>query len=140
MNGSRISLAIMFLVAVTSCDRNSPDHFKKVVRNALTAKGMSVGAFKTETTYPGTTEGRQQVECATVSRNDADCRICLVVYKESDVAIRAANMKFHEALPEGSLHFVGGKIIFVVEPGTKKSPALVQEVLDATWKADTEDR
>jgi hypothetical protein len=98
----------MFLVAVTSCDRNSPDHFKKGVRNALSGKGMAVGAFRPETTYPGATEGRQKVECATVSRNDADCRICLVVYNESDVAIRVANMKFHDALPEGSL-FCGWK-------------------------------
>jgi hypothetical protein len=35
---------------------------------------------------------------------------------------------------------VGGKIILVVEPGPKKSATFVQEVLDETWKADTEDR
>jgi len=125
-----LGISILVAAATSSCDPNSPARVIKEARNALTAKGIAVGTFNPVSTYPGETNGREQVQCATVSRNDADCRVCLVVYDDADVTIRAANSKFRAAVPEGTLYFVGGKIIFVVEPSPHGSARLVQEVYD----------
>lgn len=132
MNGSRLTFATTILIAVASfsCDRNSPEHQMKEARNALVAKGMTVGVFAKMNNYPGATQGREQVQCATVSRNDGDGRLCLVFYNDIDVTIRAANLKFRAGLPEGSLYLVRGKSIWVIEPGPRSSATLVQDAYD----------
>lgn len=121
-------LAILVAAASPSCDPNSPTRYMKEARRALAAKGMTVGAFKEVDNYPGATAGREQVQCATVSRAEGDGRVCLVTYDDIGVTIRAANLEFRAALPEGSRTIVSGKNIFVVEPGARPSTSLVQEI------------
>lgn len=134
MRASWIALTIAMLVVAASCDRERAANLTKEARRALTAKGMAIGAFNQESKYPASPGGREQVQCAAVSRKEGNCRICLVSYENADVAIRAANSKLGMALPDGSVYFVRGKTIFVVEPGPQRSMSLVQEVYDELRK------
>lgn len=136
MKGSRIAVIMCMLVVATapSCDREDTANLAKEASSALTARGMAVGAFKQVSNYQVATRDREQVQCAEVSRNASDCRVCVISYKDADAALSAVNSKIRTTLPVGSAYFVRGKTIFVVEPGARRSDSLIQEVHDELTK------
>jgi hypothetical protein len=133
-NWTVLTVAILVITGSSSCDPETPANLMKETRNALAAKGMTVGAFEQPTDYPIAVRGREHVHCAAVLRDGSNCRICLVTYTDANAAIAAASSKLRSALPEGSDYYVRGKTIFVVEPGLRPSTTLNQEVYDAITK------
>jgi len=133
MRTNRIALAVSVLLLTTwsRCDRESAATLAREASGALAARGLTVGAFAEVSHYPAAAQGRERVECSAVSRQDADCRVCLVAYEDADAALAAVNSKIKAALPEGSAYFVRGKTILVVEPGPRRPNSLIQEVHDA---------
>lgn len=136
MNRSRIGLFVSTLVfaASFSCDPENAANLKNEARRALTARGMVVAPFSKVDNYPIAHRAREQVQCAAVSRNESNGRICLASYEDANAALAAVNSKIRMTLPEGSAYFVRGKTIFVVEPGQPRSNSLVQEIHDELAK------
>jgi hypothetical protein len=133
-NWTVLTVAILVITGSSSCDPETPANLMKETRNALAAKGMTVGAFEQPTDYPIAVRGRESVHCAAVVRDESNCRICLVTYTDADAAIAAASSKLRLALPDGSAYYVRGKTMFVVEPGPRRSTSLNEEVYDALTK------
>ena len=130
-NSIVLTIVMAVIVGSSACDPESDANLMKRTRNALVAKGMTVGAFDQRNDYPIEARGRGQVNCAAVSRGESDSRVCLVSYTDANAAILAANRKLLSALPEGSAYYVRGKTLFVVEPGPRHSTNFNQEVYDA---------
>ena len=125
------TVAILIVAASCSRDRDSAANLMTEARSALAAKGMVVGTFDQVSNHPTAIAGREQVRCAAVSRDESDCRVCVISHADANAAIAAGNSKLRSALPEGSAYYVRGNVMFVVEPGPRRSTTFNQEVYDA---------
>lgn len=130
------SMSMLVLVMSCSGEREAeiPGNLMKVVGSTLASKGMAVGEFSEVSDYPLSTQGREHVRCASVSRNDGECRVCLVSYTDANTALAGVRSKFRSKLPDGSSYFARGRTVFVVEPGPRQSNSLVQDVHDELIK------
>jgi hypothetical protein len=119
-------------IAPSACDRESDDieARRKAVAGALAARGMIVGGFEDVRDHPIARDGGQGVQCARVSHQDADCRLCVILFEDANRAIRAAGRKLMAALPQGSVYLAAGPALYIVEPGRDPAASLVQQVHD----------